>query len=266
MVALAIEYGAYLTALSWLAWFWLRRRGEDFFLVAIFWTVGILLVEIVGVSWATVLFASLFITLGTCYCCWPHKSANPTHSKSILEILVPSLLALVVLAQASSHQTIFWQAPQLSKLTALFAAHFLILLALTTSRSRSSLVLRAGAHSSHLLEGWGVHVGVTSVQLTCVFCAALCIMILPTVTIGVLSASMLRDLLFAALLARLVAGRSPVLLVSTSYMFGAARSTLAFALGNTAGIFMVDACILATLLIAAGEQFRRSSWQERDIS
>jgi hypothetical protein len=91
-------------------------------------------------------------------------------------------------------------------------------------------------------------------------------MILPTVTIGVLSASMLRDLLFAALLARLVAGRSPVLLVSTSYMFGAARSTLAFALGNTAGIFMVDACILATLLIAAGEQFRRSSWQERDIS
>lgn len=275
LLQLHLQATAYLACLAWLAWVWQRHRGTDAFYLITVWGAGILVadwfVARVGLPVGLgVLSASLVVSAGNAN--WGsrvrdwRRSQRPS-ADALVTVIVLAALSLVVFDWVTQHTPVSFPIDsRLPSNLALGAAAIVWTITVYFSRSAYGDVLRLGLGNSWALEAWLRPLPKAPWVLRLSQVAAWVVVVgVPLSTTGVASSTLLRDTATALLMARVVASRSPLVILALAATIAALRIAVGYLIVSPAGPPLVEAVVFVGMLVWLRAQTHRSVWAARYV-
>lgn len=253
LLQLLAEYVAYMGAMALVAWRWERRTGRDAFglitalvggvLAASFLSDGLFLPPWLALTIGAIGASALFATT---------EHIFDRHDFSLLGVLYVVTASLLAFDGVTQHSPVAFEVGERGIVPALIVVTALVWSwEVFSGGGVAKLIRRIGYDGRWAISCWrkGLAPHTETAGLVVVLALFLPIVGMPLSTTGILSATLLKDVALAILLARVTGSRPPGFLLAMVMSLGCARLLLGYLFSDSAGPPLVEAgAIIAALL------------------
>jgi len=265
-----IQTCAYLASLAWLAWRGERSRGSDAFHLVVAYAAGIWLLSLFIEKFALNEILAMVIASVVAYVIdrqWIKRPGDTGSNESLVQVIVVASLALIAFDWATSNTPVSLPIRSIGvSNAALLGALVAWTGILFASRSRASWIIRLGIRNRWAMEYWGRPLPTPSIGLSAI--GVLCwvtVLTIPMATTGLLSATILKDVSIAILIARVASSRGPKIIFAACITLAILRTGVGFFVLSNAGPPLVEATIFLCLLLWLRYRSSRTVWESANV-
>lgn len=248
LLAVSIEYAAQLFCLSLAAWRLERLSGRDAFSLVASLSAGVLLLFFVAPTTFLSAVGSLLagglvataLLIGA-------EAATERLRLSLMEILVSAIVALLVFDWATEHAPVtFGTAGHLLAWPLVALSATAGLWQLYSRRGPDALAQRVGSNGAWASRFWRGPISLRGLETGMTLMLLIPSLGLPVTTTGILSATILKQVALAVLVARITNTRSLPTMVSICCALAIARTAAGYSIAGSAGPPLVEATAFMT--------------------
>jgi hypothetical protein len=263
-----VQSSAYLASLAWLAWRGERLRGEDAFHLVVAYAFGVWVLSTLVNHTGLHQLPAIIVAGAAAYLIdsvWLKPSRHKKSMSAVVQVIIAASLALIVFDWITSHTPVALPINSVqSRNVALVCAAASWMWIAIDSRNRSNVMLRLGLKNQWAMEYWSRPLPAPSkAQKLIALSCWVAVLTIPMATTGLLSATILRDVAIAILVARVASTRGPVIVIAACTTLAMLRVGVGYAFVSNLGPPLVEGVVFVCLLLWLQYRSSRSAWGER---
>lgn len=262
-----LQGGLYFGSLSWLAWHFERRNSIDGFHLVIAYVAGALCLDVlwtvsIDPAWLLLLTASSVAWMVDFI--WPRFLLGKNGQDTLVLMIAGSSVALLMFDWATAYSPLaIARGIHNLSLTAGIVAGVCWFIIAADSLSRRGRVVRLGQINRWAVLYWArPEPDANTIYFVARFALWFSVLSFPIVTTGLLSSTMLKDVVLGILMARVVGSRGPIVLFGMAMTLAAMRTGAAYVIVSPLTLPVVEATAFLALLAWLRYRTTRTPWND----